>query len=53
VVQHYNFAGVTDEANDHRDPELRVLYLVEDQVNDLVAFLAEGLTTTRPVAPGR
>jgi cytochrome c peroxidase len=50
VVRHYNFGGVTDEANDHRDPELRVLYLNEDQVNDLVAFLATGLTS-RPVAP--
>lgn len=44
VVQHYNFGGVTDEANDHRDPQLQVLYLVEDQVADLVAFLREGLT---------
>jgi cytochrome c peroxidase len=47
VVQHYNFGGVTDEANDHRDEQLRVLYLVESQVADLVAFLAEGLTTPR------
>ncbi|MBL8794311.1 MAG: c-type cytochrome [Planctomycetia bacterium] len=45
VVQHYNFGGVTDEANDSRDEKLSVLYLNEDQVNDLVAFLAEGLTT--------
>jgi len=45
VVQHYNFAGVTDEANDDRDPQLQVLYLVEEQVNDLVAFLRDGLTT--------
>ena len=48
VVQHYNFGGVTDQANDHRDTQLQVLYLVEDQVNDLVGFLAEGLTSPRP-----
>ncbi|OAI55080.1 hypothetical protein AYO44_02775 [Planctomycetaceae bacterium SCGC AG-212-F19] len=53
VVQHYNFAGVTDEANDNRDPELRVLYLVEDQVNDVVTFLTDGLTSPRPVNAGR
>jgi len=47
VVNHYNFGGVTDRRNDHRDPELQVLYLSEDQVNDLVAFLAEGLTSRR------
>jgi cytochrome c peroxidase len=45
VVQHYNFGGVTDEANDYRDERLQVLYLVEEQVNDLVKFLSEGLTT--------
>jgi cytochrome c peroxidase len=45
VVQHYNFGGVTDEANDYRDPQLQVLYLVEEQVADLVAFLREGLTS--------
>ncbi len=50
VVRHYNFGGVTDEANDHRDPELRVLYLSEEQADDLVAFLVDGLTS-RPVAP--
>jgi cytochrome c peroxidase len=48
VVQHYNFGGVTDEANDYRDEKLQVLYLVEGQVKDLVAFLTEGLTTPRP-----
>lgn len=48
VVRHYNFGGVTDEANDHRDEKLSVLYLNEDQVHDLVAFLTEGLTTARP-----
>jgi cytochrome c peroxidase len=47
VVQHYNFGGVTDEENEHRDGELKVLYLSEDQVEDLVAFLAEGLTSPR------
>jgi cytochrome c peroxidase len=45
VVRHYNFGGVTDEPNDHRDPELRVLYLSEEQTDDLVAFLAQGLTS--------
>lgn len=45
VVHHYNFGGVTDDENEHRDPELKVLYLSEDQVDELVAFLAEGLTT--------
>ena len=47
VVQHYNFGGVTDEPNDYRDDLLRVLYLNEDQVNDIVVFLTEGLTTPR------
>jgi cytochrome c peroxidase len=47
VVQHYNFGGVTNEANDYRDEQLRVLYLSEEQANDLVTFLAEGLTTPR------
>ncbi len=45
VVQHYNFGGVTDTANDYRDEQLQVLYLAEDQVDDLVAFLKDGLTT--------
>jgi cytochrome c peroxidase len=45
VVRHYNFGGVTDERNDHRDEELRVLYLGDDQAADLVAFLRDGLTT--------
>lgn len=45
VVRHYNFGGVTDEPNDHRDAALQVLYLSEEQVDDLVAFLADGLTT--------
>jgi cytochrome c peroxidase len=45
VVQHYNFGGVTDDENEHRDPELKVLYLSEEQAAELVAFLAEGLTT--------
>jgi len=48
VVQHYNFGGVTDEANDYRDEQLRVLYLSEEQAKDLVAFLTEGLTAPRP-----
>lgn len=47
VVQHYNFGGVTTEANDHRDEQLRVLYLGEQQANDLASFLADGLTTPR------
>lgn len=47
VVNHYNFGGVTDEQNDYRDPELEVLYLGEDQVDDIVAFLVEGLTTQK------
>jgi cytochrome c peroxidase len=50
VVQHYNFGGVTDQANDHRDEQLQVLYLVEDQVNDLFRFLTEGLTSARPAS---
>jgi len=45
VVNHYNFGGVTDQQNDHRDEQLQVLYLGEDQVDDLVAFLAQGLTS--------
>jgi cytochrome c peroxidase len=45
VVRHYNFGGVTDEANDYRDEALEVLYLSEDEVDDVVAFLKEGLTT--------
>lgn len=47
VVQHYNFGGVSDMPNDHRDEKLQVLYLVEEQVNDLVAFLTDGLTTSQ------
>lgn len=53
VVQHYNFAGVTDQANDYRDEQLRVLYLVESQVDDLVTFLNEGLTSPRADRTGR
>lgn len=45
VVEHYNFGGVTDEANDHRDEQLEVLYLSEDEVTDLVTFLSAGLTS--------
>jgi sugar lactone lactonase YvrE len=45
VVQHYNFGGVTDAENEHRDEELRVLYLNDEQAADLVAFLSEGLTS--------
>jgi len=45
VVQHYNFGGVTDEANDYRDEQLRVLYLSAEQADDLVTFLTEGLTS--------
>jgi cytochrome c peroxidase len=48
VVQHYNFGGVTDEPNDHRDEQLRVLYLSAEQADDLVAFLTEGLSRQRP-----
>jgi hypothetical protein len=29
---------------------LQVLYLVENQVNDLVRFLSEGLTSPRPAS---
>lgn len=47
VVEHYNFGGVTDARNDHRDDEMRVLYMSEEQVEDLVAFLAEGLSTPK------
>jgi cytochrome c peroxidase len=53
VVEHYNFGGVTDQENDHRDDRLQVLYLSEDQVNDLVHFLAEGLTSPLPAASQR
>ena len=45
VVRHYNFGGVTDQENDQRDTQLQVLYLAEDQADDLVAFLDHGLTT--------
>jgi cytochrome c peroxidase len=48
VVRHYNFGGVTDAENEHRDPELSVLYLSGEEADDLVAFLAEGLTTPKP-----
>jgi cytochrome c peroxidase len=56
VVQHYNFGGVTDAANENRDEILEVLYLSEDEVDDLVAFLTEGLTSPpsfngKPQAP--
>ena len=47
VVRHYNFGGVTDDENENRDPELKVLYLSEEQAADLVAFLAEGLARLR------
>jgi cytochrome c peroxidase len=50
VVEHYNFGGVTDRANEHRDERLQVLYLNADQVQDRVRFLREGLTN-RPAAP--
>jgi len=46
VVKHYNFGGVTDEANDYRDEALEVLYLSEVEVDDLVVFLKEGLTSS-------
>jgi cytochrome c peroxidase len=49
VVQHYNFGGVSDQDNPHRDEKLQVLYLVESQVDDLVEFLREGLTSRTPV----
>jgi len=45
VVQHYNFGGVTDHENNHRDELLEVLYLGEDQVDDLISFLTEGLSS--------
>src|SRR5262249_44625374 len=47
VVRHYNFGGVTED-DDNRDQELRVLYLSQEQEGDLVAFLAEGLTSPKP-----
>lgn len=47
VVQHYNFGGVAEHENEHRDEILEVLYLGEDEVQDLVAFLEEGLTSLR------
>ncbi len=47
VVKHYNFGGVTDAPNDYRDELLEVLYLGEDQVDDLVTFLKEGLTSKK------
>lgn len=48
VVTHYNFGGVSDQANPHRDKNLEVLYLTEDEVADLVAFLETGLTSPPP-----
>jgi cytochrome c peroxidase len=51
VVRHYNFGGVTDQENDQRDTALQVLYLADDQVDDLVAFLDHGLTTPSKVGP--
>ncbi|MEK6238586.1 MAG: cytochrome-c peroxidase [Planctomycetales bacterium] len=48
VVRHYNFGGVVDAANDHRDEELEVLYLSEDEAADLVVFLKEGLSSSVP-----
>jgi cytochrome c peroxidase len=45
VVEHYNFGGVTDLENEFRDSLLEVLYMSEDQVEDLVTFLKEGLTS--------
>ncbi len=45
VVEHYNFGAVADQANVYRDEALEVLYLSEDEVDDLVAFLTEGLST--------
>ncbi len=53
VVQHYNFGGVTDQANEHRDSELEVLYLSEAEVEALVAFLEKGLTTPTQAHPAR
>jgi cytochrome c peroxidase len=50
VVRHYNFGGVTDEPNPHRDESLQVLYLSEDDVDDLVVFLQEGLANGPPRA---
>jgi cytochrome c peroxidase len=47
VVRHYNFGGVTDKSNPHRDPLLEVLYLSPDQVEDLVAFLRDGLSSPK------
>ena len=43
VVWHYNFGGVTEEDNPHRDERLEVLYLSDAQVTDLVAFLRDAL----------
>jgi cytochrome c peroxidase len=51
VVVHYNFGGVTDAANEYRDEKLQVLYLSEEEVGDLVAFLKEGLTTPQANSP--
>ncbi len=60
VVQHYNFGGVTDHENNHRDELLEVLYLGEDQVDDLISFLTEGLSSNgndlsrgKPQTPAR
>ncbi len=46
VVEHYNFGAVNPLGNEHRDERLEVLYLSEDQVDDLVAFLTQGLTSS-------
>ncbi len=45
VVWHYNFGGVSNDANDSRDEALEVLYLSDEQVTDLVMFLKEGLSS--------
>jgi len=47
VVEHYNFGGVTDQPNEYRDEKLEVLYLSEEDVEALVAFLKNGLTSPR------
>ncbi len=44
VVKHYNFGGVRNYNNPHRDEFLEVLYLSEKQVADLVAFLKQGVS---------
>jgi cytochrome c peroxidase len=47
VVKHYNFGGVTEHDNEHRDEILEVLYLGEYEVQDLVVFLKNGLTSRK------